>query len=55
MWDIQKWQQIIKILDHQWLQVSLTIILEIARQIHMIKLALESTHQNVSNNLSYIT
>ena len=55
MWDIQKWQQIIKILDHQWLQVSLAIILEIARQIHMIKLALESTHQNVSDNLSYIT
>ena len=37
MWDIQKWQQITEISDHQWLQVSLAIILGMARQIHIGK------------------
>ena len=35
-------------------KVSLVIILWMAEQIYMIELALESTHQTISDNISYI-
>ena len=37
------------------IKASLANILWIAGQIHIIELALESAHQNVSNNIWYIT